>query len=220
MTLAKAVRARPVTVVLACLMVLAAMLGTGGLSLNAPSALSLVACHFSHLSLTQLLFAGGTTLLLAASVERELGPWRLVLVITTAAAAIDATLLTVLGHKLSGYTGSSGVGHALAAVWALRVAPPRWRGPATVILLAKVGAELLTGSAALVAGLGNAVPVPESHAVGVAAGLLASLAFGGAFQSSVSTESSSPESSSSTKGSGGSTVVASGRRYDIASALP
>lgn len=178
MTVVQAAFARPVTVVLAILMGLAALVGSGGLCLEAPSTVSLVACHLSHLSVTQLLFAGGTTLLLAASVEKELGAWRLVLVIALATAMIDATLLTLLGHKLTGYTGSSGVGHALAAVWALRVAPLNWRGPAVAVLLGKVGAELFTGSAAFVAGLGNAVPVPEAHAVGLAVGLLACLLFG------------------------------------------
>ncbi len=178
MTVLQALLARPVTLVLAAVMALAALLGTGGLCLDAPNAVSLVACHFSHLSVTQLLCAGGTTLLLAASVEQEVGAWHLVLVIVAATAAIDVTLLTLLGHELSGYAGSSGVGHALAAVWALRVAPPSWRGPATAILLAKVGAELFTGTAAFVAGLGSAVPVPEAHAAGLAVGLGASLLLG------------------------------------------
>lgn len=161
-------RRSPVTWALAAAFLLAMVLPVP-LWLDAPSLPGLLFCHLTHTSWEQLLFAGGTTLVLAWACERAVGSRRLLASLGLSALGVSTCVLLTEASRLSWYVGSSGLGHALAAVWALRAAPVGGRGKALLCagLLVKVVLEAITGSVAFNAGLAGATPVPAAHGAGV-----------------------------------------------------
>ncbi len=187
-------RRAPVTWALAGAFLLAMALPVP-LWLDAPSLPGLLFCHLTHTSWAQLLFAGGTTLLLAWACERAIGSGRLLALLGLSALCVSACVVHLEASRLSWYVGSSGLGHALAAVWSLRAAPVGGRGKALICaaLLGKVAAEAVTGSVAFNAGLEGATPVPAAHCAGVFLGLAFALLGGDRVRDRAAEQRSQPE---------------------------
>jgi membrane associated rhomboid family serine protease len=158
------------TLALGLLFVFGLATGQGALDLGAPGLASVFLCHFVHVSLDQVLWAGVPALLFAGALEARVGTGRTLLVALGVALAVSGAVLALEHGRLASYCGASGLGHGLASAWAVRA-----RGPGLVLLallLAKTGFEALSGHLVCDVGLENAgsLPVPLAHAVGLLAG--------------------------------------------------
>jgi membrane associated rhomboid family serine protease len=144
----------------------------GALWLPAPDLLSLFTCHLAHLSLTQLVLAGGTTVLLLALLEREQGQARTLGALALISAVVALGVVAGESGRITAYLGASGLAHGLAALWLLGATPDerRVRRPLLVLLVVKVAYEAVTQHVPGAMGLAGGVPVPSAHALGFAAG--------------------------------------------------
>lgn len=143
------------------------------LDLARPNVLALVLAHLSHVSWDQVLYAGLPAALCATGYERAAGARQTLALVVGSMLAVGLAVLVFERGRIESYSGSSGLGHALAAALAVRGLGRRAGLGLAAVLVLKVAYELASGRLVCDVGLerAGAVPVPVAHAAGVAAGL-------------------------------------------------
>lgn len=139
-----------------------------------PTYSGLFLSHYTHLSWTQMFWAGGPSLVFLALCEQRAQRLALLYFLGCASFVVCFSVALFDGQLVS-YQGLSGLGHSLAGLWLLAYAPRTWLWPGLLTLSLKLGYELQSGSVALEMGLGQARAVPVAHVAGCVFGLVIGL---------------------------------------------